>query len=63
MQQVLGRTKVVFKSAKQERAIQAVMQGQTPIVVVLPTSGGKSLLFTVPAYLPNTRVTVVVVPY
>ncbi|KAF2741606.1 hypothetical protein M011DRAFT_373874, partial [Sporormia fimetaria CBS 119925] len=32
-------------------------------VVVLPTGGGKSLLFTVPACLDSAGVTVVVVPY
>jgi superfamily II DNA helicase RecQ len=32
-------------------------------VVVIPTSGGKSLLFTAPACLDNTGVTIVVVPF
>ena len=43
--------------------MHAVIDGQTPLVVVLPTGGGKSLLFMVPAYLDATGVTVVVVPY
>jgi superfamily II DNA helicase RecQ len=41
----------------------AVLDGQTPLVVVLPTGGEKSLLFTVPAFLEAGGVTVVVVPY
>ena len=63
MQQVLGRPEVAFKSPQQERAMHAILRGQTPLVVVLPTGGGKSLLFTVPACMPNPGVTIVVVPF
>ena len=45
------------------RAMHAIIAGLTPLVVVLPTGGGKSLLFMVPAHLDNTGVTIVVVPY
>ncbi|KAL5430422.1 hypothetical protein PMIN07_012600 [Paraphaeosphaeria minitans] len=41
----------------------AMVNGQTPLVVVLPTGGGKSLLFMVPACLNHAGVTVVVVPF
>lgn len=36
---------------------------QTPLVVVLPTGGRKSLLFMAPACLEDARVTIVVVLY
>lgn len=63
MQQALGQSEVSFRSGEQERAMHAVMSGQTPLVVVLPTGGGKSLLFMVPACSREPGVTVVVVPY
>lgn len=63
MQQVLGQDEVRFRSEQQEQAMHAVLEGVTPLVVVLPTGGGKSLLFTVPSCLDDSGVTVVVVPY
>lgn len=43
--------------------MQAILQRETTLVVVLPTGGGKSLLFMVPACLPDPGVTIVVVPF
>ena len=63
MQQVLGQQDVRFRSAEQELALHAVVNRQTPLVVVLPTGGGKSLLFSVLACIDNAGVTVVVVLY
>lgn len=61
MQKVLGQTQALFRSAEQELAIRAILQGKLPLVVILPTSRGKSLLFMVPACLTDPSVTVVVV--
>ncbi|KAF9729764.1 hypothetical protein PMIN01_12628 [Paraphaeosphaeria minitans] len=63
MQQALGQATASFKSDEQEQAMFAMVNGQTPLVVVLPTGGGKSLLFMVPACLDHAGVTVVVVPF
>jgi hypothetical protein len=63
IKQVLGTEVVRFRSTEQEQAMHAVLDNRTPQVVVLPTGGGKSLLFTVPGSIDNTGVTVVVVPY
>lgn len=51
----------VFKPG-QHKVLTAIMQNQSPIVTVLPTSGGKSLLFQLPVASCPTGVTVVVVP-
>jgi superfamily II DNA helicase RecQ len=63
MQQVLGQTEVGFRTAEQEQALRAVLDGVTPLVVVLPTGGGKSVLFMVPACMADAGTTVVVVPF
>ena len=51
----------VFKPG-QHKVLTAIIQNQSPIVTVLPTSGGKSLLFQLPVASCPTGVTVVVVP-
>ncbi|KAF3029165.1 hypothetical protein E8E12_000446 [Didymella heteroderae] len=63
MQKALGQAQTSFRSAEQKLAMQAILQRETPLVVVLPTGGGKSLLFMVPACLPDPGVTIVVVPF
>ncbi|CAE7173591.1 RecQ family helicase [Pyrenophora teres f. teres] len=63
LQQVLGKQDVGFRSMEQEQALYAVLDKVTPLVVVLLTGGGKSLLFTLPACIEENGVTVVVVLY
>jgi superfamily II DNA helicase RecQ len=46
----------------QRKAVEAVMHNKSPILVVMPTSGGKSLCFMLPAACRPGGVTVVVVP-
>jgi superfamily II DNA helicase RecQ len=43
--------------------LHAVLEKQTLLIIVLPTGRGKSLLFTLPAYIEEVGVTVVVVLY
>ena len=46
----------------QEDAIKLILQGWSPVFAVLPTGGGKSLLFILPASFPSSQITIVVVP-
>ena len=48
----------------QQPAIQAILAGESPVVAVMPTGGGKSLLFMLAAFLGqrHSGTTIVVVP-
>jgi hypothetical protein len=52
-----------FRSPHQKKALIKVLQGANPLVVVLPTGGGKSVLYLGPTVLGDTRTTVVVTPF
>ena len=55
---------IKYKSAEQEEALERIIDGSDPaLIVVLPTSGGKTLLVTALACLDDAGVTIVVVPY
>jgi superfamily II DNA helicase RecQ len=59
--QWLMRKEVVMRSAQSE-AMQAIQRGESPIVVVMPTGSGKSMLFMLPAFVQVGRVSIIVVP-
>jgi superfamily II DNA or RNA helicase len=65
MQKALCCSEVSFRSDEQKEALEIIVRGEqtTPLVVVLPTGGGKTLLFTAPACLDDPGVTIVIVPY
>lgn len=46
----------------QVEPLKAVARGESPVVAVLPTGGGKSVLFMLPAWAEPDGLTVVVVP-
>lgn len=50
-----------FKKGQYE-VLSSIMQQQHPVVAVMPTAGGKSLLFQLPAAAHPSGVTIVVVP-
>jgi superfamily II DNA helicase RecQ len=60
LKQMMGE-KAEFRGV-QEPAIKAIMAGESPVVVVMGTGGGKSLLFMLPAFCSSGGVTAVVVP-
>ena len=47
---------------KQQEAVMAVVKGVSPLFIALPTGGGKSLTFMLPALLKTARTTVVITP-
>mgnify|MGYP001546461296 CR=1 FL=1 len=51
-----------FKSIEQAKAIARVVRGTHDQLVILPTGGGKSLTFMLPAFIERKYMTVVVVP-
>jgi superfamily II DNA or RNA helicase len=63
MQTVLNQEEPEFRSQEQERAVAAVLNLDTPLVVVLPTGGGKTLPFMLAASLPDPGVTILVAPF
>ena len=65
IRKVLRREDVTFRSDSQREALHTIVwkNDLSPLVVVLPTGGGKSLLFMAPACLEDAGVTIVVVPF
>ncbi|KAM0700964.1 hypothetical protein Q7P35_011323 [Cladosporium inversicolor] len=59
--QWMMRKKVTMRSVQGE-AMHAIQQGESPIVVVMPTGAGKSVLFMLLAFVQVGRVSIVVVP-
>jgi superfamily II DNA helicase RecQ len=47
---------------EQQQAIQAIVAGESPVVAVMPTGAGKSMLFMLPAWAEQGGTSIVVVP-
>lgn len=60
LEQILGQG-AAFRGV-QEAALRAIMAQESPVVVVMGTGGGKSMLFMLPARCSSGGLTVVVVP-
>lgn len=60
LQSLFGDNTVRFRGI-QGRTLQAIAAGESPIITVIPTGAGKSLLFILPAWIAG-GLTVVVVP-
>jgi superfamily II DNA helicase RecQ len=51
-----------YRTSKQEQAVQAIVHGLTPVVAILGTGEGKSLLYMLQQKLPGAGITVLLVP-
>ncbi|KAF7184872.1 hypothetical protein CNMCM7691_007515 [Aspergillus felis] len=59
-QRMTGRPDMRFRGV-QDPAMQAIQRGESPVVAVMPTGGGKSMLFMVPAFTGPGGTTIIVV--
>jgi superfamily II DNA or RNA helicase len=57
----MNGNKAKFRGVQKE-AINAIVAGESPVVAVMPTGAGKSMLFMLPAWAEQGGMTVVVVP-
>ncbi|KAF4294542.1 hypothetical protein CNMCM8686_003244 [Aspergillus fumigatus] len=60
-QHITGRPNMQFWGV-QDPAMQAIQQGESPVVAVMPMGGGKSMLFMVPAFAAPGGTTIIMVP-
>jgi superfamily II DNA or RNA helicase len=51
-----------FKSPEQAKAVQQVIDRKSDLLVILPTGGGKTLLYLMPATMEQGKTTVVILP-
>ncbi|OLL23347.1 ATP-dependent DNA helicase tlh1, partial [Neolecta irregularis DAH-3] len=51
-----------FKSHGQKQALMEIVSGTSQIIVILPTAGGKSLLFILPSVLHGSGTTILILP-
>ena len=62
LKKIIG-PQATFRSVEQEEALIAIQEGISPLVIVLPPAGGKSLVFQLPASLSGAATTIVVLPF
>jgi superfamily II DNA helicase RecQ len=63
LQRMYGDSNMRFKSTKQAEAVKLALKREKDILAVIPTGGGKSLIFQLPAFLEMDLTTVVIVPF
>lgn len=63
MHRLFGDGPVRFHSREQEEGVRAVLRAETPVTIVLPTGGGKTLLAMLPAILDERGVSIFIAPF
>ena len=65
LRELLSNNNATFKSPVQKRVIDAALAGQQNLIAVMPTGGGKSMSYMIPAYadqLSGHGMTIAVIP-
>jgi superfamily II DNA helicase RecQ len=63
LREMYGDIKATFKSGEQMRAVKLALRRKVDVLTILPTGGGKSLVFQLPAWVEKDLTTVVIVPF
>ena len=63
MRKLFRDSSVRFNSPEQKEAVDAVLARETPLVVVLPTGGGKTLVAMLSAVIDLEGVIIMVTPF
>ena len=63
LRELLKNSNARFKSSEQAKAVRCILRRKKDCLVILPTGGGKSLMFQLPVYMEKTLTTVVVIPF
>src|SRR5690606_9205373 len=53
---------ISYRNEGQQKALELILQGISPCIVILPTGAGKSLLFMLPTRLSMDGVSIIVCP-
>jgi superfamily II DNA helicase RecQ len=59
----LANPLATFKTIQQARAVEVLSRGNPHVLIVMPTSAGKSAIYMSPGYVENAGFRLVVLPY
>jgi superfamily II DNA helicase RecQ len=63
LRQLYKDSDATFKSIEQAEGVKVVFQGKRHVLAILPTGGGKSLLWQLPIFLERNKTSVIILPY
>src|SRR5947199_212717 len=63
LRDTFGNDNARFKSIEQAEAIKELLKRDSDVAVILPTGGGKSLIYQLPMLIERDMTTVVIVPF
>ncbi|KEF50790.1 uncharacterized protein A1O9_13158 [Exophiala aquamarina CBS 119918] len=63
LHRLFGDRAAGFRSREQEEGTMAVLHGETPVTIVIPTGGGKTVLAMLPVVLEKEGVSIFIAPF